>query len=903
MAGTYRYQHGDKPIEGYTVLRGIGRGGFGEVYYAVSDGGREVALKVIQQHHDIELRGVRHCINLKSPHLISIFDVRKNTDGVPFVIMELIAGPSLREVMSRNEKGVGIARAAYFLREIARGLNYLHERGIVHRDLKPENIFYEDGFAKIGDYGLSKYISVSRQSGQTISVGTVHYMAPEIGSGNYHQGIDVYALGIIFYELLTGNVPFNGDSMGEILMKHLTQEPDVSMLDPGLRPVLQRALKKSPAERYQSAREMVDAVFAIPQVAQMVAQLDTANLLSSAGTTASVQGVATADAALRQAETSPLLQPLPGTPPAARVDPPRLEPPPLPGSPRVPPPPPPGRPAATARPSLLEEGLVPGLASVAACAIALAFVQGRPNPEVTLASGLLVAFVSTAVLFAEHWVLPRNRIGDGLLRRCVTFAIVAPSFLGSITLLRALSLSPTFVTNLVPILAGIFAIDWQARTRLNRESQVSAGLAVSAGLFGLISAVVVTGSSPGSPRALVAGALLAALSVVVSATSPFRPETERRVRQRSRPTPAGAPPEGPVGPAPASPLRPAGEPVSSPPPLPENLPGATEGAALAGSGEIAGAPGVRRRLIRPLDGVVAGGVCAAIARAYDWDPSIVRVVSFILLLSSFGTALIAYFLLWIFLPEEAAPGAAPARAGAAKRRRHPGRLRRWFWLLLGAGFFFGGITLAMEDGLGREENLYVWLGLNAVGAFALWRGLRSDAAARPTGPQRLPLGLISLGSVCLILAFVVAVSDSALACGVLDLVFREIGFQPGKVIISVTLTGMLTWTALALFGISLLCFSTARLRKSFDHAVRGLLGWMGLGISFSALLAFAEETAFKVIRVPGPAVISLPTVGAIGYGALAIASLVALGWPHRSTPASEQQPSTPTSPSLGGQLA
>ena len=74
MAGTYRYQHGDKPVEGYTILRGIGRGGFGEVYYSISDGGREVALKAIQQNHDIELRGVRHCINLKSPHLVSIFD-------------------------------------------------------------------------------------------------------------------------------------------------------------------------------------------------------------------------------------------------------------------------------------------------------------------------------------------------------------------------------------------------------------------------------------------------------------------------------------------------------------------------------------------------------------------------------------------------------------------------------------------------------------------------------------------------------------------------------------------------------------------------------------------------------------------------------------------------------------
>ena len=241
---SFTYRHGDRPLEDYTVLRGIGRGGFGEVYYAVSDGGREVALKIIQQNHDIELRGVRHCMNLKSPHLVSIFDVKNNADGVPFVIMEYVSGPSLRDILRESPGGVGNARASYLVREMGRGLDYLHERGIVHRDLKPANIFYEDGYVKIGDYGLSKFISVSRQSGQTISVGTVHYMAPEIGSGNYHCGIDVYALGVIFYELLTGKVPYNGDSMGEIIMKHLTAEPDLSVVDPAFHHVLKKSLAK-----------------------------------------------------------------------------------------------------------------------------------------------------------------------------------------------------------------------------------------------------------------------------------------------------------------------------------------------------------------------------------------------------------------------------------------------------------------------------------------------------------------------------------------------------------------------------------------------------------------------------------------------------------------------------------
>ena len=100
----YRYRHGDRPLDGYTIQRGIGRGGFGEVYYAVSDGGREVAIKTLLQNEEIELRGVRECINLKSPHLLSIFDVRRGEDGLAFVIMEYVTGPSLRELLEQHTR-------------------------------------------------------------------------------------------------------------------------------------------------------------------------------------------------------------------------------------------------------------------------------------------------------------------------------------------------------------------------------------------------------------------------------------------------------------------------------------------------------------------------------------------------------------------------------------------------------------------------------------------------------------------------------------------------------------------------------------------------------------------------------------------------------------------------------
>src|SRR5579862_80462 len=89
-ARSYQYKHGDRPLEGYTIQRGAGRGGFGEVYYAVSDSGREVALKLIHTYEQIELRGISQCMNLKSPHLVTIFDVKYGNDGRPWVIMEFV---------------------------------------------------------------------------------------------------------------------------------------------------------------------------------------------------------------------------------------------------------------------------------------------------------------------------------------------------------------------------------------------------------------------------------------------------------------------------------------------------------------------------------------------------------------------------------------------------------------------------------------------------------------------------------------------------------------------------------------------------------------------------------------------------------------------------------------------
>ncbi len=274
----YTYKHGDRPVEGYTIQRAVGRGGFGEVYYAVSDGGKEVALKYLRDNPAVELRGVSHCLNLKDPHLVALYDVRENRDGEHFVIMEYVAGPSLRDLLLAEPSGLGVQKAAFFLREIGKGLSCLHQRGIVHRDLKPGNIFFEDGRVKIGDYGLAKFISTSRHSVQTASVGTVHYMAPEISTGTYSQSVDVYALGVILYEMLLGRVPFDGATMGEVLMKHLASQPEVEALPAPFSEVIRKALAKDPKDRFASVEEMVRAVFAEPGMEASVAGFDAVSL-------------------------------------------------------------------------------------------------------------------------------------------------------------------------------------------------------------------------------------------------------------------------------------------------------------------------------------------------------------------------------------------------------------------------------------------------------------------------------------------------------------------------------------------------------------------------------------------------------------------------------------------------
>jgi hypothetical protein len=264
----FTYSSGQRPLEGFTIKRGIGRGGFGEVYYGLSDGGKEVALKLVRSNLDVEMRGISQCLNFKHPNLVNLYDLRTDTQGDTWVVMEYVAGETLSTILNRHPQGLPPELARQWFTGLAAAISYLHDHGIVHRDLKPGNIFIENGAVKVGDYGLCKSISGSQHNAQTQSVGTVHYMAPEISSGNYNKQIDVYAAGVLLYEMLTGHVPFDGESAAEILMKHLTSPPDLSKLPFEFVPIVSKALTKNPAHRYRTMAEMAKEVAALGAVSE-----------------------------------------------------------------------------------------------------------------------------------------------------------------------------------------------------------------------------------------------------------------------------------------------------------------------------------------------------------------------------------------------------------------------------------------------------------------------------------------------------------------------------------------------------------------------------------------------------------------------------------------------------------
>ncbi|MBL98288.1 MAG: hypothetical protein CMM06_01230 [Rhodopirellula sp.] len=257
----FTYITGETPLDGYTIKRGLGRGGFGEVYFAVSDVGKEVALKKVD-FMDAD-RGDNLVLNIRHPHLVQLFDIKHDDQqSESWIIMEYMSGKSLRDVLTQQPEGLTRDEASAWFFAIASGVHRLHLNGFVHRDLKPGNIFQSEGDVKVGDYGLSKLISHSQRNNHTRAIGTCRYMAPEIGKGNYGNQIDIYALGIMLFELLTGDIPFDGECDAEILTKHLTEAPDLTKVPLEYQSAIRKALEKDAGKRYQN---VVDMMLDVPE--------------------------------------------------------------------------------------------------------------------------------------------------------------------------------------------------------------------------------------------------------------------------------------------------------------------------------------------------------------------------------------------------------------------------------------------------------------------------------------------------------------------------------------------------------------------------------------------------------------------------------------------------------------
>ena len=553
----YRYQHGDRPLDGYVIQRGAGRGGFGEVYYALSDSGREVALKVVHTYEQIELRGIGQCMNLKSPHLVTVFDVKYGDDGRPWVIMEFVNGPSLRELLDAAPAGLGVQKAAFFLREIGKGLTELHDCGIVHRDLKPANIFFENGYVKIGDYGLSKLISSSQHSAQTMTVGTVHYMAPEIGAGRYNKGIDIYAMGALLFEMLTGQVPYLGASPAEVLMKHMNGTVDLSGIDEPFASVIRKAMARDPEERYASVQEMVEAVFGAEHVRNSVSHFSPDSLTMVAGQAARKISPET-DGSFTPSDT-PVFFPNPRIDFNTPFD--RLK-------ERC------GRAEGRARdkwtranerlgrmfptdgdlfqrpkldPMSIGQRIATGSVVGAMVAIVATIVDGH-GPESLFYVFLSIGGATAALMLSWRLIAPSLRHESRWLVRLLLG--------GSAGIVVAVLTSPFwsargghhgYANTAMSVLVGLLILDWPAHVSANRRERVSRWRVVIA----FIASLVLSGMFEGNP--ILAIAAVVGTTLVAGLVAGWNPTALRPVTRPAEPARIGAAPVAPPPPAPVPP--------------------------------------------------------------------------------------------------------------------------------------------------------------------------------------------------------------------------------------------------------------------------------------------------------------------------------------------------------------
>jgi serine/threonine-protein kinase len=256
----------------YRVIRKLGTGGMASVYLAEDQElGRRVALKLLDERHAQDeqfverfKREAESAASLSHPNVVSIYD-RRETNGTYYIAMEYLEGKTLKElIVARGPTPIRVA--IDFTQQVLAALDFAHRHGIVHRDIKPHNVVVApDGRLKVTDFGIARSGSSQMTEAGSI-IGTAQYLSPEQAQGKpVEPSSDLYSVGVVLYEMLTGTVPFTGDTALEIAMKHLnaTPEPPSKQRPPELQEipheldlVVLRALAKDPANRYRTAREM-----------------------------------------------------------------------------------------------------------------------------------------------------------------------------------------------------------------------------------------------------------------------------------------------------------------------------------------------------------------------------------------------------------------------------------------------------------------------------------------------------------------------------------------------------------------------------------------------------------------------------------------------------------------------
>src|SRR5580765_3692714 len=269
----------------FTVGPLLGQGGFAAVFRARDNAlNRDVAVKVL----DVDLapsptvaerflREAQTVARLEHPHIVPIYKVGRHEE-VFYIIMRCIDGLSLGDLLERHQK-LSIGDAARIARQVADALAYAHSHDIVHRDIKPDNVLLDkSGHVLVTDFGIAKAAQAATAAQLTTEgmiIGTPQYMSPEQASGDKVDGrSDIYSLGIVLYQMLSGEPPFDGDSSASILAKQLTQAPAPirrtrSDVPDELAFVLERMLQKNPARRPQTAKELSHALIdALPTAAR-----------------------------------------------------------------------------------------------------------------------------------------------------------------------------------------------------------------------------------------------------------------------------------------------------------------------------------------------------------------------------------------------------------------------------------------------------------------------------------------------------------------------------------------------------------------------------------------------------------------------------------------------------------